>query len=83
MSVCVSSGCARLRRGQTHLAQLADLFAEAADAGESSTAWVFETHFVHHRVYLSWEDAHDGQGGHVETDACPGLEFVCRQSGSI
>jgi hypothetical protein len=69
--------------GNTHLAQLAHLLAEAADAGKSGTAGVLEAHFVYHRVDLSWEDAHDGEGGHVEADACPGLEFVCGKSGSV
>ena len=69
--------------GHTHLAQFAHLLAEAANASESGTAWVFEAHLVHHGVYLPWENAHDGKCGHVEADACPRLEFVCRESGSV
>ena len=67
----------------THLTQLAHLLTETANASEGSTAWVFQAHFVHHGVYLPWEDAHDGEGGHVEADACPGLEFVCGKCWSV
>ena len=75
---CMVLGGGGGRAGRdTHLAKLADLFAEATYAGERGAAWVFETHFVDHRVHLAWEDAHDGQRGHVEADARPGLEFVC------
>jgi hypothetical protein len=67
----------------TNFAQLAYLLAQATDAGERGTTWVFEAHFIHHGVYLSWEDAHDGERSHVETDACPRLEFMCGESGSV
>jgi hypothetical protein len=67
----------------TYLAQLAHLLAETANAGESSTAWVFEAHFVYHGVHLPWEDAHDGEGRHVEANACASLEFVCGKCGSV
>ena len=66
-----------------HLAKLAHLLAETTNASEGSTTRVFEAHFVYHGIHLSWEDAHDGEGGHVEADACPGLEFVCGKCGSV
>ena len=67
----------------THLTQLAHLLAESTNACEGSTAWVLQAHFVYHGVYFSWEDAHDGEGGHVQADARPGLEFICRKCGSV
>lgn len=71
------------RKGGTHLTQLAHLLAKTTDTCKGSTAWVFEAHFVHHRIYFSWEDAHNSEGGHVEAHACPGLQFVCGKCGSV
>ena len=72
-----------MRNGFAHLSQFSHLLLQTTDAGKGRSSWVLQGHLVHRWVDFSWEDAHDGQGGHVEADACVGFKFRGGESGSI
>lgn len=44
---------------------------------------VFQAHLINHRIDFSWEDTHDGERGHVETDAGACFELCGGEGGAV
>ena len=68
---------------ETYLAQLADLLSETTNTGEACSSWVLQAHLVYKRVDFSWENAHDGEGGHVKTNTRAHLELRNREGRAV